>query len=247
MSTTVSMKLWAFAMVCVAALMLSPFAHAEVASTTASTTPVVTTPAPTSPTIAALMAQLSRLTELFNQLKAQMTGMKAEITALREGIKEGSRGDDVREIQEILASDHLIYPAGLTTGFFGPLTTEAIKKFQSANGLTVTGVIDDATKAALDTIREQRKIDGKIPFGLLMAPGLRGKFEDKMQKKCEHVVASSTASSTNPNSCMHFENHGDKMHGDDDSDDDNANADDDSNDANNEGNHDNTNDDGDGN
>ncbi len=231
MSTTYtqSIKVGMCAIACIAVFAMTSFAHAETSTSTATTAPEVTTPAPaTSPAIAALMSQLAKLTELFNQLKTQMLGMKAEIKVLRDGIKEGSSGDDVREIQEILASDRLIYPAGLTTGYFGPLTTEAIKKFQAANGLAVTGVIDDATKAAFDTIREQRKIDGKIPLGLLKAPGLRGKFEDKMNKHCEQMGTPTTSTSTPPTACMHSKHHGDMMHdeNDDEAEDDNHDSDD---------------------
>jgi len=199
MSTTYtqSIKVGMCAIVCVAAFAMSSFAHAETSTSTATTTPVVTTPTPaTSPTIAALMSQLAKLTELFNQLKTQMLGMKAEIKVLRDGIKEGSTGDDVKEIQEILASDSSIYPAGLTTGYFGPLTAGAIRNFQEKNGLEVTGVIDAETKAAFDTIIAQRKIEGKIPFGLLLAPGLKMKFEDQLKMHCVNVTASSTQAST---------------------------------------------------
>jgi len=187
------MKVGVCALTCVAVFAMISFARAETVTTSATTTPVVAAPAPTtSPTIEELMSQLAKLTELFNQLKAQMLGVKTEIRVLREGIKEGSTGDDVMEIQEILASDRSIYPAGLKTGFFGPMTREAIKRFQEKFGLEVTGVIDAETRTALDTIIAQRKIDGKIPFGLLIAPGLKMKFEGRMKSHCEQVTALST-------------------------------------------------------
>ncbi len=168
-------------------------ARAEIATTSTTNTQGTTaTVSTTSPTIEELTLQLAQLTELFNQLKVQMLGVKTEIRILREGIKEGSTGDDVKEIQEILASDHSIYPAGLKTGFFGPMTKEAVARFQQKFGLEVTGVIDAETRSALDTIIAQRKIEGKIPPGLLVAPGLKMKFEGRMKSHCEQVTASST-------------------------------------------------------
>lgn len=41
-----------------------------------------------------------------------------------------TKGDDVAEIQKILATRPDIYPEGLVTGYYGPLTTKAIKRFQ---------------------------------------------------------------------------------------------------------------------
>ena len=187
-----SMKVVVYVLTSAAVFSIISLASAQAETTSATTTPVATTSA----TIEGLMAQLAKLTELFNQLKAQMTGMKFEMSILREGIKEGSNGDDVREIQRILASDSLIYPAGLTTGYFGPLTTSAIKKFQEKNSLEVTGVINVETKAALDIIIEQRNLEGKIPFGLLIAPGQRIKFEGRLKMHCVQMTASSTDSST---------------------------------------------------
>ena len=164
------------------------------ATTTATTTPIVaTTTSSVSPTIAALLAQLAKLTELFNSLKAQMMGVTAEIKELKGDLREGMTDADIKTIQELLASDPSIYPKGLVTVYFGPMTKEAIKKFQAKNGLEVTGEIDVETKAAMDAIIEAHRAEGKFPIGLLLSPGLKIKFEDKFKKKCEGVSASSTA------------------------------------------------------
>ena len=122
-----------------------------------------------------------------------MMGVTAEIKELKGDLREGMTDADIKTIQELLASDPSIYPKGLVTGYFGPMTKEAIKKFQAKNGLEVTGEIDVETKAAMDAIIEARRAEGKFPIGLLLSPGLKIKFEDKFKKKCEGVSASSTA------------------------------------------------------
>ncbi|MGD9009953.1 MAG: peptidoglycan-binding domain-containing protein, partial [Desulfobacteraceae bacterium] len=56
------------------------------------------------------------------------------------------RGDDVRQLQQALAN------AGLEVevdGIFGQQTSEAVKKFQQQNDLTVDGIVGPATLAAL--------------------------------------------------------------------------------------------------
>jgi Putative peptidoglycan binding domain len=163
------------------------------ATTTAATTTIATSTATTTPavssTIAGLMAQLAKLTTLYNELRAKIMGTQAEIKELRADIRAGMTDADIKTIQELLASDPTIYPKGLVTGYFGPMTTEAIKKFQMKNGLEVTGEVNAETKAAMDAIIAERKADGKFPVGLLLAPGLKQKFEDKLKIRCEKTDA----------------------------------------------------------
>ena len=45
----------------------------------------------------------------------------------------------MRELQQYLATNASIYPAGLVTGYFGPLTRAAVERFQSAQGIVSSG------------------------------------------------------------------------------------------------------------
>ncbi len=62
-------------------------------------------------------------------------------------LKIGSKGDEVKAIQDALKAKG--YLTGASDGNFGSATASALKGFQRANGLPVTGVADDATRAAL--------------------------------------------------------------------------------------------------
>ncbi len=62
-------------------------------------------------------------------------------------LREGSRGDAVKALQEQLKS--LGYNVGAVDGIFGPGTTAAVKLFQSDNGLTPDGVVGQRTWEAL--------------------------------------------------------------------------------------------------
>ncbi len=56
-------------------------------------------------------------------------------------VRQGSRGDAVRQLQEIL---------GITAdGIFGPITKAAVKDYQAANGLKADGIVGPLTWAAL--------------------------------------------------------------------------------------------------
>ena len=45
----------------------------------------------------------------------------------------------VKLLQEILALDKSVYPEGITTGFYGPLTVKAVERFQTKYGIVTSG------------------------------------------------------------------------------------------------------------
>jgi hypothetical protein len=74
-------------------------------------------------------------------------------------LSRGSVGNDVKLLQIILRDTSGVYPEGLITGYFGPLTHKAVVKFQENNrqkiltpiGLSVgTGYVGIATRGALN-------------------------------------------------------------------------------------------------
>jgi peptidoglycan hydrolase-like protein with peptidoglycan-binding domain len=70
-------------------------------------------------------------------------------TVIQASLKKGDRGQEVKSLQQRLQA--LGYYKGNTTGNFGPLTQEAVTRFQRQAGLTANGIVDSSTKAALLT------------------------------------------------------------------------------------------------
>lgn len=69
---------------------------------------------------------------------------------LSRDLSVGSQGSDVNSLQTFLVSRN--YPGGgnwMVTGYFGPATQQAVRNFQSAQGLAVTGYVDATTRTAL--------------------------------------------------------------------------------------------------
>jgi len=86
-------------------------------------------------------------------------------------------GNDVKILQEILATDRDIYPEGLTTGYFGSLTEKAVKRFQKLANLEQTGTVGPKTLSKInELLKEGAGSSGKVPPGLLIAPGIRKKL-----------------------------------------------------------------------
>ncbi len=64
------------------------------------------------------------------------------------GLSRGSRGDAVKSVQQALVNQGISVSGGVD-GIFGPGTETALKEFQQRNGLTASGVVDDASALAL--------------------------------------------------------------------------------------------------
>lgn len=64
----------------------------------------------------------------------------------------GDKDDEVRRLQELLRTDPAIYPEGKVTGYYGPLTVAAIRKFQAKYGLPAVGRVGPKTLAKLNEI-----------------------------------------------------------------------------------------------
>ena len=74
-------------------------------------------------------------------------------------LKRGSRGADVRVLQELLKKDPNIYPEGVVNGSFGPATERALKRFQkkyriAAPGVVGYGLVGPKTRKALQSLGE---------------------------------------------------------------------------------------------
>lgn len=80
------------------------------------------------------------------------------LTINRNFLSYGAVGPDVEAVQ--LALDFLGYSAGNIDGHFGPLTNEAVRRFQSDQRIAVDGIIGPDTIAALNT--ELQKYGGSF-------------------------------------------------------------------------------------
>lgn len=79
------------------------------------------------------------------RLKQKATSQPA---TLSDALTIGSRGDDVRKLQQQLKQLGYFTYSDIT-GYYGVLTADAIRRFQRDNGLPVTGAVDNQTVARL--------------------------------------------------------------------------------------------------
>lgn len=64
----------------------------------------------------------------------------------------GARGTNVTNLQTFLAANPAFYPEGLVTGYFGPLTFAAVKRFQAFYGIAQVGRVGPITLAKINEL-----------------------------------------------------------------------------------------------
>src|SRR3989344_4035318 len=138
-----------------------------------------------------LFAQIQRIEQqIINLRGTPVTAPAAEpvqpATPTFQGLKRGDRGPTVNDLQKFLIDEGYLL-IRLPTGFFGPLTEAAMRRFQDENGLPTTGRLDTETRTVVETrrgltfvipglIQEGTGASGQIPPGLLIAPGIQGQL-----------------------------------------------------------------------
>jgi len=162
-----------------------------------------------------LKTQIAELTSQLEALKETKQEIKTTLKLLRE-LREGMTSDDVKLLQEILATDPEIYPEGRVTGYFGPLTKNAVKRFQKLAGFEQVGQVGPKTLAKInELLTEGAGQSGKVPPGLLIAPGIRKKISETSNSQTSTaeqacLAADGTVETTNcclsandfPNLCL---------------------------------------------
>ena len=129
-------------------------------------------------------------------LKEALSGITSEVIDLSdvtEGLKMGSKGEDIKKIQQALKDAG--YQCGEfgdqldgVDGIIGKVTENSIKAFQKAKGLQETGIVDKETLKALEeankkTIKLQENIDdlvsgiGELGGREVAIEGLKNIFE----------------------------------------------------------------------
>ena len=141
--------------------------------------------------IATLQSQMQTLNQARSDVKETTKEVSSTFRLISQ-LRLGMTGDDVKLLQEMLATDSDIYPEGLITGRYGKLTEQAVRRFQKKACLDQVGNIGPKTLSKINELLEEGAgHSGKIPAGLLRAPGI-------LKKLCATSTPNSTADVTAP-------------------------------------------------
>ena len=106
-------------------------------------------------------------------------------------LAKGAKGDDVKQLQSLLNARGASL---VVDGLFGPKTDAAVKSFQSANGLSANGIVDDATWGALltaDPTTPGGTPAPEVPAFLPLSSGSTGDAVNQLQQaliSCGYTV-----------------------------------------------------------
>lgn len=114
--------------------------------------------AQTTDSTADLQALIKQLQTQIQSLQSQIADLQIEVQTVKIELKfsralaQGATGDDVKKLQEFLKNFTGSYPNGLITGYYGPLTQVAVKKFQEQNGIESVGMVGPKTQEKLNVL-----------------------------------------------------------------------------------------------
>lgn len=97
----------------------------------------------------------------------QATAVALGLRAATPRVARGSTGTEVREVQQRLQARGVTVPGG-ADGRFGPATEQAVRTFQKANRIPVTGAVDAYTAALLarkGASTSTRPTSGRLAIG----------------------------------------------------------------------------------
>lgn len=107
--------------------------------------------------IADLRAQLIRLQQSIGVDTADTP--TTSVPVFTQSLRPGMQNEQVRALQLFLATLPGIYPEGITSGYYGTLTTQAVRRFQARYGLETVGVVGPQTRAQLNALRGAASIE----------------------------------------------------------------------------------------
>ncbi|MEK7560488.1 MAG: peptidoglycan-binding protein [Patescibacteria group bacterium] len=167
-----------------AATLLPEISKGPVGETATSTmtdstiTPIVEEKKDVAVTLEKMTAQLKevqrKILELTMPLGISNEGEEKKRLVVTKTLRFGMRDEEVYILQEWLAQDAILYPEGLRTGYFGPLTQLAVQRFQWQYGIisegtqrdTGLGIVGPKTRAKLnaflDAASNQKEIPGVV-------------------------------------------------------------------------------------
>ncbi len=111
-----------------------------------------------------LLQQIADLKAQIAELKNNNTSLQGNVSQLKQVIQLGSRmhrgmrGDDVKHLQEALATDSNVLSKDGITGFFGPMTEHAVEHFQKHFGLDPVGEVGPMTLNKLNELLKEKNV-----------------------------------------------------------------------------------------
>lgn len=95
--------------------------------------------------------------DILKKSMVELAGSTTDLSNITEELKMGSVGEEVKQVQEALVDLGFSLDKFGIDGIIGAETEAAIKAFQEAQGLEITGIVDESTLSALQEASKNTK------------------------------------------------------------------------------------------
>jgi peptidoglycan hydrolase-like protein with peptidoglycan-binding domain len=113
--------------------------------------------------------------------QAPNAGDLKTLAAAKDLLREGSRGEAVRDLQRFLAA--IGAAVGSVDGVFGPMTRAAVRQFQSLRGITTDGIVGPQSIAEISRVNTILPATSVLaPNARILRPGYRGTDVQNLQQ-----------------------------------------------------------------
>ncbi len=155
--------MWVLLVILIIGLLPTVFVSAENAektekdNQTATSTKNLTAAVDLQSLIEKLQNQIKELQEQLAKLKTDVEEVKEELK-LTKNLYKGLSDEEVKKLQGFLKQYVEVYPEGLVTGYYGPLTEKAVKKFQEKYDIPTTGLVGPMTREKIKELSSEKKV-----------------------------------------------------------------------------------------
>jgi peptidoglycan hydrolase-like protein with peptidoglycan-binding domain len=112
----------------------------------------------------------------------------------KKDLKRGDKGEDVFNLQSILAKDNTIYPEGIVNGVFDMATYKAVIRFQKSIGISPqTGIVDYKTREYLNQSYSGQKANTISSSGFSFENNLKLNDSGSDVKELQRILAEDPA------------------------------------------------------
>ena len=119
------------------------------------------------------------------KLKSDCSSSSKSTSTTTSLLKQGSRGSAVTKLQDNLKS--LGFYNNKSTGYYGPITKNAVIKFQKSQGLKADGIVGSNTQAKIQAELKARGKDNKTPYSSILRIGSKGSQVTSLQQRLKEL------------------------------------------------------------
>ncbi|MDJ0695261.1 peptidoglycan-binding protein [Mastigocoleus sp. MO_188.B34] len=124
-------------------------------------------------------------TRTAQKLKSDCSSSSKSTSITTSLLKQGSRGSAVTKLQDNLRS--LSFYNNKSTGYYGPITKNAVIKFQKSQGLKADGIVGSNTQTKIQASLKPKGKDKETSYSSILRVGSKGSQVTSLQQRLKEL------------------------------------------------------------